>query len=80
MNYSWSYSLKKELFLESEKNGVSGVELKSNYAANLFRYALYNFRKRNEIGKRFLDYQIIVEENKVKIYKSNEIEIKKIAS
>ena len=66
-----------ELFLNAEKENETSVELKSNYEAELFRFALYNFRRRNKNGDRFIDFQIEVKNNKLTIYKQIEVEIKK---
>lgn len=76
MTYTWPKESMLNLFLDSEVNGVTSVELKSNYEAELFRFALYNFRRRSKnYSKRFKPFQIIVEKTKLTISKSIEVEI-----
>ncbi len=74
--YYWPKKSKLNLFQEANLKGSIQVELKSNYEAELFRFALYNFRRRNEIGKQFLDFQIEISDTKLTILKSIETEIK----
>lgn len=79
MKYTWPNKYKLNLFQSAELNGKISVKLSSNYEAELFRFALYNFRRRNKLGhERFQNYQISVFENQLTIHKSIEAEITEI--
>jgi len=87
MNYSWPQTTILELFLDAEKNNSSSVELKTNRDAELFRFALHNFRRRNKsYQERFKGFIISIgdlgtkDETKLTVFKPIEVEIKKVGT
>lgn len=79
IKHSWSSRSIQSLYLQAKEKGTVSVELPTSNDAILFRYALYNARRRNRNLNKdpsFLQLRIDIEENRLTIFKPIEIEIK----
>lgn len=76
MRYSWSEEILRKFISDAETRGKVEVELHSGREASLFRYAIYNIRRREGLGK---DLRIVIQNTHVIIYKPQETYIKEIA-
>lgn len=62
----WPYELIRELLTRADLTGESSATLASPRDAQLFRYAIYSFRKQTDLGR---DLFITLEDNTVKVAK-----------
>jgi hypothetical protein len=62
----WPHETIRELIALAEATGESQAELASDRDAELFRFAIYSFRRNMQIG---LDLSVIIDNNKVIISK-----------
>lgn len=85
MKYVWPKKSLLNLFQEANSKGEVKVELKTLYEAELLRFSLYSFRRRNKKEDQdFMSFQITIQETPEKtahltIFKPVEIEITKVA-
>ena len=49
----WSFEKVQALILEAEERGESEIDLESEYEAQLFRYAIINYKKNKKLGSGF---------------------------
>lgn len=46
----WPHAMIRELLALADANGISSAELESEREAELFRFAIYSFRRTNNVG------------------------------
>lgn len=74
----WPKQSIQALFLEAKEKGQIEIELPTEQDAILFRFALYNARRRNKSlkGEEFQSLRIDLNEKKISIFQPIETKIK----
>jgi hypothetical protein len=79
IKHYWPHKSIQTLFFEAKEKGTVSFELPTEQDALLFRFALYNARRRNRQLRKdpiFLEMKIDINGKKLTIFKPNQIEIK----
>lgn len=74
MMYSWDQKFIIHLFEEAKARGHVSAQLDNAHKAKLFRFALYNYRKKSE---KYKNLSITLEKNTVTIFSPIQFTIKK---
>jgi hypothetical protein len=83
IKHYWPHKSIQTLFLEAKEKGTVSFSLPTEQDALLFRFALYNARRRNRQLRKdpvFSEMQINIDGNKLTIFKPNQVEIKLIGT